>query len=606
MQHWRRRTKLVCRRGPGDKDFHAAAALLCKDNTGFIKLTEETTLGYTPANLLTAEICPIESIGFSGRDGYNTLIAHGKNEHLKAGNASVEELAPYAGRAFDTSRPNSPSPPPPPLLPPPSPPASPQPPRSPSQPPQSPRLPPQVDSDEAPGFGAPVVFLWGVIITAALCCCCCCRHCVKKEQQRRLELGAAVVEPTAPAPYWKHYSYYSLFLLPCSVIAICVSVILLNRDNGEPFSSPLSLPPPAPPSSPACAGEGVCIPYDEKTFHLAALLPNVSNSTGHTTQALCIGYKMKEGQMQTSDKTEFLFQSYYFKEKKTNSPHISAYLTERGTEPFTRDSEGNPLMVNASVVHFTGPPNFDLAYLSVRRERNLRLDPFRTRLLGPTYSNVEYDTKYSAKMWSKLNFGENCNDVEQPSNCDPAWRIGVVGLTFDSPFMVTSITIRYMMLGEIFSEIGGLWAFCLLLISIIWVKKTRSESDNGRMFFRYMRASTQDNWYDAEFPETAPAAVAAAASDAAAVAAVTAAAVAAFTASDAAAAGTLDADSHASGASTLAASDAAAAGTLDADSHASPVAASPVAASPVAASPVANAPGEGEGCGGEGSGGEAP
>ena len=82
MQHWRRRTKLVCRRGPGDKDFHAAAALLCKDNTGFIKLTEETTLGYTPANLLTAEICPIESIGFSGRDGYNTLIAHGKNEHI--------------------------------------------------------------------------------------------------------------------------------------------------------------------------------------------------------------------------------------------------------------------------------------------------------------------------------------------------------------------------------------------------------------------------------------------------------------------------------------------------------------------------------------------
>ena len=34
-----------------------------------------------------------------------------------------------------------------------------------------------------------------------------------------------------------------------------------------------------------------------------------------------------------SDKTEFLFQSYYFKEKKINSPHISAYLTERDTEP---------------------------------------------------------------------------------------------------------------------------------------------------------------------------------------------------------------------------------------------------------------------------------
>ena len=239
-----------------------------------------------------------------------------------------------------------------------------------------------------------------MIIAAALCCCCCCRHCFLRHvaggmtEERRLELGAAVVEPTAPAPYWKHYSYYSLFLLPCSVIAICVSVILLTRDNGEPFSSPSSLPPPAPPSSPACAGEGVCIPYDEKTFHLAALLPNVSNSTGHTTQALCIGYKMKEGQMQTSDKTEFLFQSYYFKEKKTNSPHISAYLTERGTEPFTRDSEGNPLRVNASLVHFTGPPNFDLAYLSVRRERDLRSgSSFWTRfLVGPADSNVPYLT----------------------------------------------------------------------------------------------------------------------------------------------------------------------------------------------------------------------
>eukprot|EP00321_Phaeocystis_globosa_P005683 CAMPEP_0118834114 /NCGR_PEP_ID=MMETSP1162-20130426/48199_1 /TAXON_ID=33656 /ORGANISM="Phaeocystis Sp, Strain CCMP2710" /LENGTH=80 /DNA_ID=CAMNT_0006765815 /DNA_START=356 /DNA_END=595 /DNA_ORIENTATION=+ len=75
--------------GPGDTVFHTAAAEQCNEKTGFIKLTEETTLGYTPANLLTPDICPIESIGFSGMYGYNP-VAQGDYEHLKAGKASVE------------------------------------------------------------------------------------------------------------------------------------------------------------------------------------------------------------------------------------------------------------------------------------------------------------------------------------------------------------------------------------------------------------------------------------------------------------------------------------------------------------------------------------
>ena len=282
----------------------------------------------------------------------------------------------------------------------------------------------------------------GAVIAAAVVCCCCC--------------------------IFFQWSPLLPFVISCSAIAICLYVILLN----PPPSQPLSLPPAAPPSTPPlCAGDRVCIPYDEKTGNLSALLPKSNN-----TLAVCIGYKMKEGQMQWSNETEFLFQSYYFKGKKISSPHISAYLTERGTEPYTRDSEGNPLMVNASVVHFTGPPNFDLAYLSVRRERDLRSGTsFWTRfLVGPADSNVPYDTKYSAKMWSKLNFGDDCNNADLPqANCDPAWGIGVTGLTFDSPFTITSITIRYMTLGEILSSMGGLWASCLLLIGIIWVKKTR-------------------------------------------------------------------------------------------------------------------------------------
>ena len=141
--------------GPGDTDFYTAAAELCNDTTGFIKLTEETTLGYKPANLLTEEeICPIESIGFSGRYGYNTSAAQGKYEHLKAGTASVEQLAPYGGRAFDTSRPDSPSPPPPP---PPPPPFFPPPSSPPAPPPQPPKPPQPFQEADSPPFEGGII-----------------------------------------------------------------------------------------------------------------------------------------------------------------------------------------------------------------------------------------------------------------------------------------------------------------------------------------------------------------------------------------------------------------------------------------------------------------
>ena len=79
--------------------------------------------------------------------------------------------------------------------------------------------------------------------------------------------------------------------------------------------TPRIIPPQTPSGASRCCS----------TSRLERVMPAASKAVLETPKA-----KAQGGE---SDKTEFLFQSYYFKEKKINSPHISAYLTERDTEP---------------------------------------------------------------------------------------------------------------------------------------------------------------------------------------------------------------------------------------------------------------------------------